>query len=166
MLTTSSNARNFTDAGDTDPNQADQSKAAALTALGVLIPGEVVTAATAVSGLLSEKSDDGDTASWLHLSLARWLMLALGLLAIPVLFRVGAGSWLKNGIRGLCLVLLTMLSFAGWLALQPLSVYQDWLTVDSGQVAAVGVVAGVVIGGLAAALGWSQAAKQPDGGEE
>jgi hypothetical protein len=56
---------------------------------------------------------------------------------------------------------LAIVSFAGWLTLQPLSVYQGWLTVDSSAVAAVGIVAGLVIGGWAAILGWSQAIKPP-----
>jgi hypothetical protein len=162
MLTTFTNARNFTEAGETAPAQANSGKEAALTALGVLIPGEIVAAATGVSGLLSEKADTGDgVATWLHLDLARILMLVLGVLAIPVLFRVGSGGWWSNGWRGAALVLLTIVSFAGWLALQPLSIYQGWVTVDSGQVAAVGLVGGVVIGGLAAVLGWSQANKEP-----
>jgi hypothetical protein len=165
MLTTFTNAKNFTESGVKAPAEVDKGKEAALTALGVLIPGEVVAAATGVSGLLSKKSDIGDgTAAWLHLDLARILMLVLAVIAIPLLFRVGAGGWWTNGWRGAALVLLTIVSFAGWLTLQPLSVYQGWLTVDSSAVAAVGIVAGLVIGGLAAILGWSQAIKAPPPG--
>lgn len=162
MLTTFSNAKSFTRVGDTEPTDADKTRAAALTALGVLIPGEVVTAATAVSGTLSMKSDAADgTATWLHLGLARGLMLVLGLVAIPLLFRYGTGGWWKNGWRGLFLLLMTMASFGFWLALQPLSVYQGWFSVDAGEAAAIGLVAAIVIGGLAALLGWSQASSTP-----
>lgn len=85
-------------------------------------------------------------------------MLILGLVAIPLLFRYGTGSWWKNGWRGGLLVVLTMISFAAWLAIQPLSVYQDWFTLDSAEAAAIGLVAALIIGGLAGILGWSQAA--------
>jgi hypothetical protein len=163
MLTTFSNAQNFTAAGDADPAALDsgqKAKTAALTALGVLIPGEVVTTATAVSGVLSAKSDAADgTATWLHLDLARVLMLALGVIAIPILFRWGAGGWWKNGWRGVVLLVLTIGSFAAWLVLQPLSIYQGWFSVDAGVAAAVGLVAALIVGGLAAILGLSQANK-------
>jgi hypothetical protein len=162
MLTTFMNAKSFTRAGDTDPDLVKKGRVAALTALGVLIPGEVVSAATAISGFLSEKSDTGDgTASWTHLGLARVLMVVLGIIAIPVLFKYGSGGWWKNRWRGALLLFLTVLSFAMWLALQPLSVYQGWFSIDAGEAAAVGVVAGPIIGGLAALLGWSQASKEP-----
>lgn len=162
MLTTFSNAENFTRLGEADPDRENKTKAAALTALGVLIPGEVVSTATAVSGALSKKSDAADgTATWLHLGLARVLMLVLGLVAIPLLFSYGAGGWWKNGFRGILLVVLTMASFAAWLVLQPLSIYQGWFSADTGEAAAVGLVAAVVIGGLAAKLGWSQASTTP-----
>jgi hypothetical protein len=125
MLTTVTNARNFTAAGEEDPNLADKTKAAALTALGVLIPGEVVAAATAVSGSLSKKTDLADgTSTWVHLDFARILMLILGVIAIPLLFRIGTGGWWKNRWRGFFLLLLTIASFAAWLVLQPLSIYQ------------------------------------------
>lgn len=163
MLTTFSNAANFTRAGEEDPEAVNKTKAAALTALGVLIPGEVVATATAVSGVLSSKSDAADgTATWLHLGLARTLMLVLGLVAIPLLFRFGAGGWWKNGWRGVALLLLTIGSFAGWLVLQPLSIYQGWFTVDAGEAAAVGGVAGLIVGALAGLLGWSQASTTPE----
>jgi hypothetical protein len=162
MLTTFTNAQNFTRAGDTDPDAAKKGREAALTALGVLIPGEVVTTATAISGFLSKKSDAGDgTAIWENLNLARVLMVVLGLVAIPLLFRYGSGSWWKNGWRGALLVALTIASFAFWLVLQPLSIYQGWFDVDAGEAAAVGLVAGPLIVGLAAILGWSQASKEP-----
>jgi hypothetical protein len=158
MLTTLSNAQSFAAAGDADPAAVNKTKAAALTALGVLIPGEVVAAATAISGSLATKSNAaGGSATWLHLGLARVLMLVLGALAIPLLFRYGTGSWWKNGWRGAALVLLTMTSFAAWLVLQPLSIYQGWFSIDSGEAAAIGLVAALVIGGLAGILGWSQA---------
>lgn len=64
-------------------------------------------------------------------------------------------------MEGVLLVLLTIVSFAGWVALQPLSVFQGWLTIDSNSVVAVGIVGGLVIGGLAALLGVSQASKEP-----
>jgi hypothetical protein len=163
MLTTFTNARNFTEAGDTQPVAANKPREAALTALGVLIPGEVVAAATAVSGFLAKKSDSGDgTAIWEQLYAARALMLVLGVVAIPLLFRVGSGSWFKNGWRGLVLVVMTIVSFAGWLALQPLSIYQGWFQIDEGLAAAIGVVGGLVIASAAASLGWSQAKKEPE----
>ena len=162
MLTTFSNARNFTRLGDSNGGDSGPNKglAAAATALGVLIPGEVVAAATAVSGVLSKKTDAADgTATWLHLGLARILMLILGVVGIPLLFRYGTGGWWKNGWRGGALLGLTIVSFAAWLVVQPLSVYQDWLDVDAGEAAAVGLVGALVIGGLAALLGWTQASK-------
>ena len=125
MLTTFSNARNFTAVGDTQPADVDKVRAAALTSLGVLIPGEVVALATAISGALSKKTDLADgTSTWLHLRDARICMVILAVVMIPALFRIGAGAWWHNGIRGITLLLLTLVSFAGWLALQPLSVYQ------------------------------------------
>jgi hypothetical protein len=97
VFTTLTNAQNFARVGDADPDAVSKGRAAAVTALGVLIPGEVVAAATAISGSLSMKSDTGGgTATWLHLDLARILMLVLGSLAIPLLFRYGAGSWGKT----------------------------------------------------------------------
>jgi hypothetical protein len=159
LLTTFTNAQNFERIGAADPAVVDKTKAAAVTALGVLIPGEVIAAATAISGSLSSKSDAASgTAAWLHLGLARVLMLILGLVAIPLLFRYGTGSWWKSGWRGALLVVLTMVSFAAWLVVQPLSVYQDWFTIDAGEGAAIGLVAALIIGGLAGILGWSQAA--------
>jgi hypothetical protein len=50
-----------------------------------------------------------------------------------------------------------MVSFAAWLVLQPLSIYQGWFSIDAGGAAAVGLVGAVVIGGFAGMLGWSQA---------
>ena len=164
MLATFANAKHFTRAGAANPDEMNKKQAAALTALGVLIPGEIVGAATAVSGALSTKSDAADgTAVWAHLDLARILMLVLGLLAIPLLFRYGSGGWWKNGWRGGVLVLLTMVSFAAWLVLQPLSIYQGWFSVDAGTAAAVALVAALVIGGFAGLLGWSQASSPPKG---
>jgi len=159
VLTTVANARNFSALHEAVPD-GDQKKAqqAALTALGVLVPGEVVSAATAISGALSVKiGGDQGTAAWAHLGLARVLMLVLGLVAVPLLFRYGAGSWWKNGWRGAALVALTMISFAGWLVLQPLSIYQGWFSVDAGESVAIGAVGALVIGALASLLGWSQA---------
>jgi hypothetical protein len=88
-------------------------------------------------------------------------MLTLGIVGIPTLFRIGTGGWWKNGWRGVGLLLLTLVSFAGWLALQPLSIYQGWFSADAGELAAVGLVGGLVVGGLAGMLGWSQAATSP-----
>ena len=156
MLTTLTNARRFTQAGVTAPAQLDKRREAAVTALGVLVPGEVLAAATAVAGLLAQKT--GAAPEWLHLGLARLLMLTLGIVGIPTLFRIGTGGWWKNGWRGVGLLLLTLVSFAGWLALQPLSIYQGWFSADAGELAAVGLVGGLVVGGLAGMLGWSQAA--------
>jgi hypothetical protein len=165
MLSTYANARDFTAAGTTDPAATNKAVAAATTALGVLVPGEVVSAATFISGALSMKTNLADgTSTWLHLDVARWLMLVLGVVAIPLLFRIGSGGWWENGIRGFALVVLTVVSFAGWLALQPLSIYQGWFTLDSGELAAIGFTGGIVIGAVAGLLGWSQAAKQPSDG--
>ena len=155
MLTTFMNAQNFTAIGAADPADVDKTKAAAVTALGVLIPGEVVAAATAISGSLAMKSNG--MAAWLHLGLARVLMLVLGVVAIPLLSRFGAGGWWKNGWHGVALLVLTIVSFAAWLVLQPLSVYQGWFTIDAGEEAAIGLVAALVIGAVAGLLGWSQA---------
>jgi hypothetical protein len=159
VLTTLTNARRFTQAGVTAPAQLDKRREAAVTALGVLVPGEVIAAATAVAGLLAQKT--GAAPEWLHLGLARLLMLTLGIVGIPTLFRIGTGGWWKNGWRGVGLLLLTLVSFAGWLALQPLSIYQGWFSADAGELAAVGLVGGLVVGGLAGMLGWSQAATSP-----
>jgi hypothetical protein len=156
VLTTLTNARRFTRAGVTAPAELDKRREAAVTALGVLVPGEVIAAATAVAGLLAQKT--GAAPEWLHLGLARFLMLTLGIVGIPTLFRIGTGGWWKNGWRGVGLLLLTLVAFAGWLALQPLSIYQGWFSADPGELAAVGVVGGLVVGGLAGMLGWSQAA--------
>jgi hypothetical protein len=163
MLSTYATARDFTNVGAEDPAAVNKALAAATTALGVLIPGEVVSAATLVTASLSLKADKGEgTATWAHIELARLLMLVLGLIAIPLLFRIGATSWAKNGFRGILLLVLTMISFAGWLVLQPLSIYQDWFTLDQGELAAIGLVAGIVIAALAGLLGWSQANKKPE----
>lgn len=155
------NARNFASVRAADPATVDKPRAAALTALGVLIPGDVVAAATAISGSLAAKSDANGTATWLHLGLARVLMLVLGAVAIPILVRSGAGSWWQSGWHGAALMALTVISFAAWLVLQPLSIYQGWFSIDAGEAAAIGLVAAIVIGGLAGLLGWSQAASSP-----
>jgi uncharacterized membrane protein YgdD (TMEM256/DUF423 family) len=118
-------------------------------ALGVLIPGEVIAGAVAVTNLFST-TENGQT-HWVNLNLARALMLALGLLAIPILYAVGANGDVNR--RGVGLIVLSMISFAGWLLLQPLTVYDSWVKVSPEATLGILLVAGIILGGLAALLG-------------
>jgi hypothetical protein len=120
------------------------------------VPTEVIAAASTIDGYLTATNAAGQV-SWAHENVARILMFALGALVIPLICLGADNSGVPN-VKTAGLVAISILSFAGWLALQTPTIYDGWFGTN-GQVgdtavrAVILTVAVLDLGLLAGALG-------------